>query len=302
MSDALNFDDIKQFMTPDHIDLSALPPPKIIEELSFGDVLDSLISDFCTRNPAYTALLESDPVMIALECAAYREVLLRQRINEAAKATMLAYATGTDLDNVAAFYGVQRLDGEQDDRLRFRAQLALESLTTAGSEKAYLFHALSASPDVKSASVSSPEPGKILISVLPVEKDEEEDENLPELTDIVLEYVSSEDKRPLTDLVLVENAEIIEYEVNARVYLYFGPSMTITEDECRSSLDAYVAKCNKIGNTVARSGIFDALHAEGVRKVELTSPAQDIETTKRQAPNCTAINIEFIIANDDTTT
>lgn len=299
MSETLNFDDVQHFMTPDHIDLSALPPPTIVETLSFGDVLDELIGDFCKRAPTYTALVESDPVMIALECAAYRELLLRQRINEAAKATMLAYATGADLDNIAAFYGLERLESEADDRLRYRTQLALESLTTAGSEKAYLFHALSASPDVKSASVSSPEPGKVLISILAVEKDEEdEDEDASELTDIVSKYVSAEDKRPLTDNVVVENAEIVEYEINAKVHLYFSPSMPITENECRTSLDAYIEKRNTIGNTVARSGIFDALHTEGVRKVELQSPVKDIEATKRQAPKCTAINLEFVIAND----
>ncbi len=240
MSDALNFDDMAHFMTPDHIDLSALPPPQIIETLSFGDILDELIADFCKRNPTYSALVESDPIMIALECAAYREVLLRQRINESAKATMLAYATGTDLDNIAAFYGVVRLESEPDDRLRQRAQLALESLTTAGSEKAYRFHALSASPLVKSASVSSPEPGKVLISILETETDEEEDEEKPALADVVLQYVSAEDKRPLTDNVIVENAEIVEYEIRAKVHLYFSPSASITEAECRAGLSAYV--------------------------------------------------------------
>ena len=49
---------------------------------------------------------------------------------------------------------------------------------------------------------------------------------------------------------------------------------------------------------MARSGIFDALHTEGVQKVVLTSPAADIATTKEQAPVCTEINIEFVIADD----
>ncbi len=48
---------------------------------------------------------------------------------------------------------------------------------------------------------------------------------------------------------------------------------------------------------VAKSGIFDALHAEGVQRVELVSPANDIQTTKQQAPQCSEINLEFITAN-----
>jgi phage-related baseplate assembly protein len=295
MPDIANFDDAQNFLTPDHIDLSALPPPKIIEELSFGDIFDELLIDFRKRRPDYDALLESDPVIIALECSAYREVLLRQRINEAAKATLLAYATGSDLDNLAAFYGVERMEEEPDARLRYRTQLALESLTTAGSEKAYLFHALSASPLVKSASVQSPEAGEVLISILSTIDDGTADE---ELTDAVLQYVSSEDKRPLTDKVVVQSAEIVEYEINARIHLYFSPSMGITEQECRDALDAYIVKHNTIENMVARSGIFNALHTEGVQKVELLSPAEDVGSSKSQAPRCSEINLEFIIASD----
>lgn len=280
-------DDMKNFLSPEYVDLSSLPPPKIVEELSFGDIFDALEADFKIRNPTYDALLESDPVIIALEVAAYREVLLRQRINEAAKANMLAYAMGTDLDNLVAFYGVERQSDEPDDRLRYRAQLALEGLTTAGSEKAYLFHALSASPQVKSASVQSLEPGQVQITILSDE----------DITDNVAAYVSAEDKRPLTDEVIVQNAEIVEYTIHAKVHLYFSPSMSITEQECRDALAAYIAKQKTIGNIVARSGIYDALHAEGVRKVELLSPAEDITTTKQQAPECDNINLEFIIDN-----
>ena len=101
-----NNTDIESLLTPNHIDMSQLPAPTIIEQLSFEDIFEELLVDFKAKDPTYDALVESDPVIIALECAAYREMLLRNKINEAAKACMLAYATGTDLDNHAAFYGI----------------------------------------------------------------------------------------------------------------------------------------------------------------------------------------------------
>lgn len=73
---------------------------------------------------------------------------------------MLPYALGADLDNLAAFFGVERqlVDPgnprawppeppvwEEDDRFRRRIQLALEGYSTAGPAGAYLFHAFSAS-------------------------------------------------------------------------------------------------------------------------------------------------------------
>lgn len=47
-----------------------------------------------------------------MEVCAYRELLLRQRINQAAKSNLLAFATGTDLDNLGALYDVERKEGE----------------------------------------------------------------------------------------------------------------------------------------------------------------------------------------------
>jgi phage-related baseplate assembly protein len=40
---------------------------------------------------------------------AYREVIWRQRVNEAARAVMLAYAAGADLDQIGGNYNVERL-------------------------------------------------------------------------------------------------------------------------------------------------------------------------------------------------
>ena len=114
------------------IDLSKLPAPDVIETLDFETLLTNYINDFVARNPNYATLLESDPAIILMQVVAYREMLLRARINEAAKANMLAYATKGDLDNLAAFFGVERLEDETDERLRKRTQLALEGFSTAG--------------------------------------------------------------------------------------------------------------------------------------------------------------------------
>jgi phage-related baseplate assembly protein len=56
-----------------------------------------------------TLALESEPVTKLLQESTYREILLRQRINEAAQAVMVAYAIGGDLDQLAANYNVKRL-------------------------------------------------------------------------------------------------------------------------------------------------------------------------------------------------
>lgn len=302
-----NREDLETFMSPDYVDLSAIPAPKVIEELDYETIFQELLADFKARRPDYNALLESDPVIIALECAAYRETLLRNRINEAAKASMLAYATGSDLDNLAAFYGIERMvidagdpdatppvlpTMEEDDRLRYRTQMALESFTTAGSEQAYLFHTYSASTKVKSAKVDSPKAGEVLITLLSTDGDGTADQNL---LDTVRDYVSADDKRPLTDQLVVQSAELITYSVKAVVHLYQGPSATIAEAAYKEALNEYLTKRQIIGGVVAVSGIYDALHNDGVCKVELLAPAEDITPTNMQAAFCNDIDLQVII-------
>jgi len=274
------------------IDLSKLPAPDVIETLDFESLLTDYINDFVARNPNYSTLLESDPAIILMQVVAYREVLLRARINEAAKANMLAYATSSDLDNLAAFFGVERLVDETDERLRKRTQLALEGFSTAGPVGAYIFHSLSASNEVKSVSVKSPNPGEVLVTILSNIGDGTVGQ---ELIDTVLAKLNEDDIRPLTDLVSVQGAEIINYQVEAVITVYSGPSSAVVETEANEALQKFILGRHEIGRVIAISGIYDALHVDGVKKVELISPVADVETTNEQAPFCTNISISVVI-------
>ncbi len=64
--------------------------------------------ELVSRDESFTALVESDPAIKILEVAAWRELLLRERINEAARSNLLKFASGEELDNLAEFYGVER--------------------------------------------------------------------------------------------------------------------------------------------------------------------------------------------------
>jgi phage-related baseplate assembly protein len=156
------------------VDLSRLPPPAVVEALSFEQILSEMLADLVARDPSFTAMVESDPAYKILEVAAFRELIIRQRVNDAAKAVMLASAVDTDLDNLGALLGVTRLmldpgdpthsiapTYELDDDYRYRITLAPEGFSVAGPEGAYKYHALSADPGVLDASATSPTPDDI---------------------------------------------------------------------------------------------------------------------------------------------
>lgn len=97
------------------VDLSQLPTPVVVETLDYETLLAERKATLFSLYPeeqleaiAGTLSLESEPIVKLLQENAYREVL-RQRINEAAKGVMVAYALDADLDQLGANNGVERL-------------------------------------------------------------------------------------------------------------------------------------------------------------------------------------------------
>ena len=98
------------------VDLSLLAAPDVVDELDYETILAERKATLVSLYPeeqqeavARTLTLESEPMVKLLQENAYREVIWRQRVNESARAVMLAYAAGNDLDNIGANFSVGRL-------------------------------------------------------------------------------------------------------------------------------------------------------------------------------------------------
>lgn len=285
------------------IDLSTLPAPDVIEELSFETIFAEMLADLQARDPVFDALLESDPAYKILEVAAYRELLVRQRVNDAARAVMLAYSTGADLDQLGALFGVERFElvaadpeavppvaavMESDTEFRRRIQLSLEGFSVAGPRGAYIFHGLSADADVLDISATSPTPGNVVITVL--SRTGSGTAGTP-LLNAVAAALNDDAVRPLTDSVTVQSASIVNYNVHAHLYVYPGPDSSVVLTKALAALDAYIAQVHKIGQDVTLSGIYAALHQPGVQRVSLIQPNSNVVISATQASHCTSINV-----------
>lgn len=270
-------------------DLVSLPAPAVIEPLSFETIFSELQTEFQSRYPDYSALLASDPAVKLLEVAAYREILLRNRINAAAKASLLAFATGSDLDHLAAFYGVTRLLNESDEALRLRTRQRIIGFANAGGAAHYRYWALSASPEVADVEVDSPEPGRVRISVLA--KGEEQTVS-DAVLDAVRAVVLRDDIRVLTDTVEVVPAELIPISVAARIWLYPDTPMAAFEAIGARFKEALAAQSG-LGWDLTPSWVIGELQRPGVHKVELHSPTKDIRANANQAVRLMHLNLEF---------
>jgi len=285
------------------IDLSRLPVPNIIEALDFETILTEQLADLVERDATYDGLLESDPAMKVLQVTAYRELQVRQRVNEAARAVMLAYAMDADLDHLGALMDVPRLQlspadpdkgidavMESNPDYRKRIQLAPQGFSVAGPEGAYIFHALGADGRVLDASATSPSPGVVVVTILSREGDGTASQDL---LDIVAAWLSADDVRPLTDQVIVRSAQIVHYQVRARLFTFPGPDATVVVAEAQKRMQQYVVDAHRIGRVPTLSGIYAALHVDGVERVELTAPAADLAISRLQAPFCDDIVITY---------
>lgn len=285
------------------VDLSRLPAPDIIETLDYETLLADAVARFRAEMAALGVTIEtrdSDPAMKLLQAFTYLAQMLRQRVNDAARAVMPAYAVGADLDNIAALFGIMRLtitpaddaNGipavmETDAEFRRRMVLAPEGYSVAGPEGAYLFHALSADAEMLDATATSPEPGVVVVSLLSRVGNGAASQRL---IAAVQAYLSADERRPLTDLVIVQSAQIIPYAIDYDLTTFSGPDGTLVLAASIASVETYVAESHRIGRDITMSALFRAAHVEGAQNVRFNSPTADIAVSRLQAPHCTAVS------------
>jgi len=298
------------------LDLSKVPVPDIITVPDFETKYNELKAILLGINPDYSEVLtlESEPLALALQTFAYREMVLEAKINDATRANMLASSSGKDLDSIAAGKNIERLViqaentsakpaipsiMEDDESLRRRVQMAFDGLNTAGSDDSYVFHALSADGNVRDADAESPSPCHMTVTLLSRDGNGEPNNDLLVtvrryfgLTDDGTAASNFPSKvRPSGDRLSVVAAEVHEYEVIAELTILPGPSGITIQETVEAAVQLYASEHHKLGCDVTRSGLYAALHQSGVHNVNLTSPAEDLILNHTQAAYCTGVTV-----------
>lgn len=295
--------------------IPSLPPPQIIEELDFEAIYAAIKADFLARwdelraddpaLPAFNTLdLDSEPVAAVLQAATYREMILRARINDAIRANLLAFALASDLDQLAAFYGVDRavLDPgdptaspprppvfESDTRFRARINDRIRGFSTAGGAAHYRYWTLTSSPLVADAAVSSPQSGQVAIAVLSTQGDGTASDALLEQ---VRSVVLADDVRVLTDTVVIASARIITVDIEARVWLLPDTPIEVF-DGLEARLRAAHSEEGGLGWDLTDSWIIAQLHPRGVFRVDLLSPAASVVALADEATAIGTVTLTF---------
>lgn len=274
--------------------MSAATPeiPNVIEALDYETILTRRKAAFVARWPQDqqqawrdTLALESSPVTKLLEENAYLELLLRARINDAAASNLLAFARDRDLDRLSDFYGLTRRAGESDEAFRNRIRERIRGASTAGPAAHYRWHALSADPQIKDAHVDSPRPGLVRISI--TSHSGSVDDNLLARA---LDYLNRNDIRVLTDTLDIRAATVKTIDVAATIWLLPDGNADLI-NTLPDTLRAAVGSQLGLGRDLTRSWLIRTLHADGVQRVVLTTPAQDVVIAADEAASIGAVKL-----------
>lgn len=283
------------------LDLSLLRAPELIEPLSFEVVLASIRADLAIRLPeiAPSLQIESTVVSKVLQAFAYRETLLRGRVNDAGRAVMMAFAVNGDLDHLAALYGVTRrvitpasggLPAVLENNLEFRRRvlLAMEAFAAAGPLGAYVFHALSADPRVLNADVWSPAAGEVSVAI---QSRTGNGEATDELIAAVRAHLSRDDVKPLTDVLTVRSVVNHPFSVSLDAYVMPGPDPIVVKTAIEAAIVAASTARRTPSRDMPRSALVGAAQLPVVERVSLVSPSTDIAMGYGEVPTLESLNV-----------
>ena len=296
------------------VDFSQLLPPSLITELSYEAIFtkrkESFISLYdASEQQAVRELLqrESEPVVKLLQENAYLEMLYQAKCNADARSLLLAYAEKSDLDHLALTeYGLTRLVVtpanntvippidtvyESDERLRERCLLSFDGMNTAGSANAYRYFALSADGRVDGIKVRSDEANPYLLDIVITQVDSLNGEASVELITAVQKALDPDHVRPVCDRPTVKSSSATNYQIEAQLYVGKNAEDALLLEAANIRLDKYIKNAQKNGESIYRSAIFAALHVDGIQRVVITSPENDLVMDSYHHPFCIAKTI-----------
>lgn len=264
------------------LDIANLPAPDVVEEIDFEAILAATAADLVERFPAIAGVigLESEPARKLLEVDAFRETLIRARINDAMRSQLIAFATGADLDHLAAFYDVIRLEGEADERLRARIIFAIAGRSTGGTASRYRFMAMSASVAVRDAVVYRD--GLSPVVHVAIFADTQDGVPTPAILDAVRESVGRRDVRMVNDTINVRSAVTQTVSIEADVWL-LPATETMVFAGLEAQLRAAFASEAGLGFDLTRAWLTARLMVPGIQRVEILTPAVDVPAADYEA-------------------
>lgn len=162
-------------------------------------------------------------------------------------------------------------DEATDDEFYELLRLSMDGYSTAGARGGYIYWAKQESTEIADVIAASPTPGVVKLYVLMKDGAPAGEE----MKARVLEACSADNRRPMTDYVLVEDPENVDYKIKFTYYTQEGSALSAEELEAavRAKVEEYTAwQCAKLGRDINPSRLISMLMETGIKRVDLTEP------------------------------
>lgn len=185
-------------------------------------------------------------------------------------------------------------DEESDADYAERIRLAPNSLSVAGPEAAYIFHAKSVSSAIIDVSVDSPTPGDVDVYVLTEGGEMPSDELLAQVSD----HLSDDQVRPLTDHVTVKKPSAVNYQIVIDFWISKDDSTRAASIQAaveQAVEDFRLWQQSAIGRDISPERLLAAVVNAGAARVDSStlSPAAFQTLTATQVAQCTKVTVTY---------
>lgn len=305
-----------------------LPAMKVLETVDTEQIISNRLAQLVTLWNSYdppnaatydVGGTEFDPIRINQELNAYFELMVRDRVNQAARSITLAFAVGADLDAIGSRYpgGLPRLTSETDDHYRRRIWLSVNALSPHGTAEGYTFWALSANEGVlRDASAVKIRPDLaddpiVVVTCLAEGISTTAVENLlPTTTQVInvqctvnptdtellaiRSYILDESRLAMTDVVSINKPKIKHTDYHIQVWLYPGPEESTVLAAVTDALVQLVKDQYWLGYDHTRMAISAACAQSGVYNATIVSPSADVLVNPDYIVQVGTITVEYM--------
>jgi len=163
-------------------------------------------------------------------------------------------------------------DEASDDEYYELMRSSEDAYSTAGSKGGYIYWAKQVSTEIADVIANTPSDGQVNLYVLMSDGTIAGDE----IKAKVLAACSDDTVRPLTDYVVVDDPEAVNYNIT---FTYYIPSnTTMSSTEIQAAITAAVAQyttwqCARLGRDINPSYLVSLLMQTGIKRVALSSPS-----------------------------
>lgn len=163
-------------------------------------------------------------------------------------------------------------DAATDDEYYELMRASMDAFSTAGPEGAYAYYARQVSTRIADVVLTTPNPGQVNIYVLM------DDGTIAgeEIKNAVYEACNDRYVRPLTDYVVVDDPEVVPYDIEFTYYISRNQTASAADIEAavKAAVDRYIAwQSAKLGRDINPSQLIGMLMETGIKRVDLVSPA-----------------------------